>query len=221
MRYARVDGLGVFLDLRTSTYKVLNEVATAMVEALIGAGRSEAELESAYDVDPATARAELTRFAADCVAAGLLEGAPPSGGRAAAADPPRKRLRGPRSARAWQALAGTADDLRRRGFAATYESYARIPAPAGAGDAAAAVRAFVRAENAWFSRRSPDDCLLRSLALFRFLRAEGVHAEHVIGVQRFPFMAHAWVECAGTALPDQRVEQFTPLARIDLAGAAR
>lgn len=219
MRYARVDGLGVFLDLRTSTYRVLNEVATAMLESLIGVAPGAAALESEYDVDAATARAELERFASACVSGGFLQdGDSPAVERAAV---PAGRLRGPRSARAWQALASTWSDLRGDGFGTTYERYARTPLAArGAPDLDASVRAFVRAENLWVSRRSPDDCLLRSLALFRFLRSEGAPAEHVIGVRRFPFVAHAWVECDAVTLPHDRVEAFTPLARLDLPVAA-
>lgn len=49
-------------------------------------------------------------------------------------------------------------------------------------------------------RRGTEDCLPRSLALYRYLRAHGVAAEFFIGVKRFPFQAHAWVEAAGQPL---------------------
>ena len=74
--------------------------------------------------------------------------------------------------------------------------------------------AFGRAENFFVVRRAPDDCLVRSLSLYRFLREAGSRAEHVIGVRRFPFQAHAWVECAGEVLMDTRAPYFTPLARM-------
>jgi hypothetical protein len=225
VRYARVDGLGVFLDLRTSTYKVLDEVATSMLDALTGAADPEAELAGwcrEYEIDPETARAELARFADTCVSDGLLgargrddgEPAPPS------AEPLASAPRGPRVGRAVHALAATWRSLRADGFGPTYERYARIPVAPAASAPGACVRAFVRAENVWPSKRAPDDCLLRSLALFRYLRGEGVAAEHVIGVWRFPFLAHAWVECGGAPMLDERVSGFTPLARIAAADAA-
>ena len=54
----------------------------------------------------------------------------------------------------------------------------------------------------------------RSLALYRFLRSAHVPAQHVIGVRRFPFTAHAWVECGGAALFEEHAGDYTPLARI-------
>lgn len=44
----------------------------------------------------------------------------------------------------------------------------------------------------------------------------GVPADHVIGVRRFPFQAHAWVECAGRVGFDSPhfVRCYTELARM-------
>jgi hypothetical protein len=46
-------------------------------------------------------------------------------------------------------------------------------------------------------------CLQRSAATTCVLRRYGVPAEMVIGVQKLPFRAHAWVECAGQAINDK------------------
>jgi Transglutaminase-like superfamily len=46
-------------------------------------------------------------------------------------------------------------------------------------------------------------CLQRSAATTCVLRRYGIPAQMVIGVQRLPFRAHAWVECAGRAINDK------------------
>lgn len=79
-----------------------------------------------------------------------------------------------------------------------------------------ALAAFSRAELLKISRRGLDDCLPRSLALFRFLSGAGYRVVHHIGVRRYPFGAHAWVEVdeipllAGVAPGDP----FLPIASI-------
>jgi hypothetical protein len=79
-----------------------------------------------------------------------------------------------------------------------------------------AVAAFGHAENFFILKRAPQDCLPRSLALFRFLRLVGVPAEHCIGVRRYPFLAHAWVEHGDRVVHDHPAHPrtFTTLARI-------
>ncbi len=46
----------------------------------------------------------------------------------------------------------------------------------------------------WYPKTAP--CLQRSAVLARLLRQRGIAAELLIGVQRFPFRSHAWVEVA-------------------------
>lgn len=46
-------------------------------------------------------------------------------------------------------------------------------------------------------------CLKRSTVLVAMLRSRGVNARMVIGVQRLPFKAHAWVEVDGAILDDR------------------
>jgi hypothetical protein len=50
-------------------------------------------------------------------------------------------------------------------------------------------------------------CLQRSAALTCLLRSYGVAAHMVIGSQRLPFKAHAWVEVNGKVLNDK---EYTP-----------
>ena len=55
-------------------------------------------------------------------------------------------------------------------------------------------------------------CLEQSLALYILLRRRGVPAELKLGVQPFPFNAHAWVELNGAPLNErlETVRQFVP-----------
>ena len=59
-------------------------------------------------------------------------------------------------------------------------------------------------------------CLQRSAVLAWMLRKRGIAAEVVIGVMKFPFKSHAWVELDGKVLNDgQRIrEVYTTLDRI-------
>ena len=56
-------------------------------------------------------------------------------------------------------------------------------------------------------------CLEQSLALYVLLRRRGVPAELKLGVQPYPFNAHAWVELQGVALNEEpeTIQQFVPL----------
>ncbi len=140
------------------------------------------------------------------------------------------RRRGRAAARAWRpfsvpgayvCLAQAFILVRLRGFARAYDwagSLARRPVVSGS-DATAlalAMKAFLRAEHFMLSRLGPDDCLPRSLALFAFLRRCGIPACHRIGVRRYPFAAHAWVEHRADLVLDwpERVSEFTPIVTI-------
>lgn len=46
-------------------------------------------------------------------------------------------------------------------------------------------------------------CLQRSAVLVRMLRQNGVPAQMIIGVQKLPFKAHAWVEVNGQIINDR------------------
>lgn len=106
----------------------------------------------------------------------------------------------------------------RRPFRRTYawaQAAARLRRPPTlALDRASA--AFARAECFVVSRRARADCLPRSLALFVFLCHAGVPATHRIGIDRYPFRAHAWVEQGGQPVLDSpaRIARYTPIASI-------
>ena len=48
------------------------------------------------------------------------------------------------------------------------------------------------------------DCLPRAMTIYLLLRRRGVPATLCIGVKRYPFAAHAWVECLGDVIDDSR-----------------
>lgn len=60
-------------------------------------------------------------------------------------------------------------------------------------------------------------CLEQSLALFLLLRRRGIGAELRIGVQPFPFTAHAWVEHEGRPV-NEREDYVTRLAAFPSLG---
>lgn len=72
----------------------------------------------------------------------------------------------------------------------------------------------VRTASRYYHRQRLD-CLPRSLAIYVLLRRQGVPAMLRIGVKRFPFAAHAWVECLGEVLDDSlddwQHERYVPI----------
>ncbi len=59
-------------------------------------------------------------------------------------------------------------------------------------------------------------CLEQSLALYVLLRRRGVRADFRLGVQVYPFYAHAWVELDGEPVNEdpERVERFRALPQV-------
>ena len=55
-------------------------------------------------------------------------------------------------------------------------------------------------------------CMEQSLVLYLCLRRAGVAAELRLGVQPYPFSAHAWVECRGEPVGEtyDRMGKFVP-----------
>lgn len=75
-------------------------------------------------------------------------------------------------------------------------------------------RESVRIATRYYWRRRLD-CLPRSLTLHLLLRRGGLLSTLHIGVKRYPFGAHAWVECLGEVLDDTpnswRHEPYVPI----------
>jgi hypothetical protein len=124
----------------------------------------------------------------------------------------------PSVARCALALLGVRARLKARGFGPTVAWARRAAARArGPGLAPeeverAAYRVAVAA--AFFPGRAV--CLEQSLALYLLLRRRGVPAELRIGVQVYPFYAHAWVELHGEPVNEDRetVEKFRALPEV-------
>ncbi|HET6232338.1 MAG TPA: lasso peptide biosynthesis B2 protein [Longimicrobiaceae bacterium] len=59
-------------------------------------------------------------------------------------------------------------------------------------------------------------CLEQSLALYVLLRRRGVPAQLALGVQPYPFTAHAWVELDGEPVNEDRetVDKFQRLPEV-------
>ena len=94
---------------------------------------------------------------------------------------------------------------------------------AGDGDprTVAAVEYAVAMGAALFPGRA--QCLERSLVLYDYLRCRGIAAQMRLGIQRYPFMAHAWVEYRGEPINDvpEHVRIFTAFdATVRRAGVA-
>jgi hypothetical protein len=210
--------LVVVLDLATQAYFILNEKATRIWKLLL---QMEGDLaQTSRALGEPSLQSQLSSLTKECVERGFLS----SSKKARPRPYPARRPGGKRSfflgLRAWWSLLSTAYALWVKGFSRTYREYAQLPlsaAPDPEKLLPAAQKSFLRAENFFWYRSAPNDCLPRSLALFRFLRAIGLPVVHCIGGRRFPaFMMHAWVEHAGLAVLDEpgRVKEYTRLASI-------
>jgi hypothetical protein len=221
---ARFDDELVVLHAGDGTYYAFNATAARMWDALVRHGdrdRALGELAGTFGDVPQLCD-DFDALTATLVARGFVRrtGKRTDSRARNAGVAPRQRVRTVAPARAWFWLARTAVELRTRGFAAAYRR-ARLtgdtyPALRDATLLERGVRAFAKAENAFVPAQAPRDCLPRSLALYAFLRETGVDVEHCIGVNRFPFAAHAWVEYDGRALVDKpgTTGYFTPVARL-------
>jgi len=170
----------------------------------------------AFEIGPEDLLAELRDFAEQCFARGLFV----AGGARSAVKPYRSATAVSRAAvgsmtlLAFRCLLATSRSLNSHGFAATYEDCGNCVATRSPPSLETALRKFRRAEQFVILRRAPNDCLARSLALFRYLRLLGFPVGHVIGIRRLPFAAHAWVEHKGSPVLDAFAHGFAPIARI-------
>ncbi len=107
----------------------------------------------------------------------------------------------------WKALMGLlAFDLLlwARGFSSMHRTV-RLWKVVKNGHLAADIEAVCQAVNracVWYPK--PVLCLQRSAVTTCLLRGCGVPAQMVIGAQRLPFQAHAWVEVAGHPVNEKR-----------------
>jgi hypothetical protein len=226
VRVADVDGLTLVMDLQTSAFYLLDEDASRMWNDLRKAQGSVVAAKEALGRGDESSRHQaglFDDFVAGCESRGfLLAGNPPPTRDVQQTPwPPRSRRRSFLTVRAWLSMLRMDMALRRHGFAATYQ---RLGHGAGGGPDSVdfgvvdlARAAFLRAENFYWRRRAPNDCLPRSLALCAYMRGLGLPVVHRIGARRFPaFRCHAWVEYGGAPVLDQRakISGYTLIASV-------
>lgn len=226
IRFAKIDGLIVILDLQSENYFILNATATHIWNLLLDeAGDVDAVLlgvSAAYpEADRSEVLADIEAVIEEWKNKGFLDHWPKVATHAPETKPYHFRHAPSLALSAWWSLARTAFTLWQKGFAWTYLECANLPSSSARGNSRELLRAanaaFVQAENLFHFASAPHDCLPRSLALFRFCRGIGLPVGHRIGGRRFPqFAMHAWVECANEVVlddPDCRCD-FTVLASI-------
>lgn len=98
------------------------------------------------------------------------------------------------------------------GFSAAYDWAAapHVCSSAPTNNIEVDLRRFMAVEALIPSPSADRDCLPRSLALYFYLSRLGHQVCHVIGIGRFPFDAHAWVEHAGAPLLDREARNRSP-----------
>jgi hypothetical protein len=220
IKSVELDGLTIILDTASGIFLGLDESGTRYWSRL----KSLLKTQSALD-DPGRREndvgAETVRdFFDQCRTKRLLVPAADERPR------PRHRPLSRRSIRwysAWLDLVRISVSLRVRGFGPTYvmcerDVQARQAEISDKTAVCAAEQAFLAAERFFWSRTAPDDCLVRSLALFSFLRRGGLRVTHRIGVKLLPsFSSHAWVEIDDSPLLDapEITGPYTVIASID------
>jgi Transglutaminase-like superfamily len=225
IRHVWIGDRVAILDLRSESYFALDPIASLMWrEFTLGHDRDERRRNLTYQFPDDVTRLEpdLDIFENRCIESGWLVRAPCAPTQARQTFPTRGPAERFLTERAWLRLFRVTRSLSSRGFSWTYNAVLQkvdvyaIRSYNQEQTLLAAVTAFARAENFFNLKTAPADCLPRSLALFQFLRRIGLPAEHCIGVQQFPFSAHAWTEFRGHVVHDdpQNQERFTVIARI-------
>jgi hypothetical protein len=223
IRYRKIDGCGVVLDLQTQRYSVLDDLASAAWEVFTGQVDAATYVDQwahEYDATPDEIASTIDRLCADCLRMGWLRRKD-----AVACQKLGRRTswfpnwcgRLPNRLLAFWALTFTALSLELRGFSKTYRRQRELLKPSGQckiPPLEPVIRPFLAAENVVVFRRAPNDCLVRSLALFRYLCWLGIPATHIIGIRRVPFMAHAWVEVSGEGVLAPVPRGFSALATL-------
>lgn len=93
--------------------------------------------------------------------------------------------------------------LARENFASLYETVRDFPTRPRTGNASVIERVGAAMDLACIWYWKEVQCLQRSSATACLLRRHGVLAQLVLGVQQWPFRAHAWVEVDGRVINDK------------------
>ncbi len=102
--------------------------------------------------------------------------------------------------RAFLCLLRARGNLKRCGLARALEWAEQHREVAGRFPLERSLAAFRKAEGILPNFKGDRDCLPRSLALLAMLRGHGFQAQLKIGLYRYPFDAHAWVEVDGQSV---------------------
>jgi hypothetical protein len=205
--WALVSDTAIVLDARRGEYFALDDVATEIWLRLIAG-------QPAVSGDDLASGENIGQVARNL---GWLEPTDQAGRDQAKRR--RKKGRALSPSGAFLCIIRAAILIRYSGFPRAYRwaQSRQAPIAAASDHLPAALKAFGVAELLLVSRLGLEDCLPRSLALFAFLREGGLPVRHCIGVKRYPFTAHAWVESDGVALLQEAglTESFTTIATID------
>jgi hypothetical protein len=189
---AEIQGFRVILDLRTEAYYILDPVANSMWKALVESDDEIAAikaLQQQYSADHARLETDLAAFRQRCLDQRFLLDWPPQTDPASATDA-RAGGRNLPVLRAWWSMFRTVRSLAKHGLSKTYRELEALPSPAETQDAGSVrrlVAAFATAENFFFMKSAPNDCLPRSLALSAFCAWPECPPNTASGCAVFPF----------------------------------
>lgn len=221
LHWCEVDECVVLLDQRAGSYYALDKADSVAWRSFLTALPDLALPDPARN---AGERADLPKVITDAIANGWLV----SLALAAEESPPLRRSRPAFrilfALRALQCLRSVAKQLDRRGFDHAYEAAKALDCPEPpVVSLESAGKAFMFAERFFLTAKASEDCLVRSLALYTFLVRSGFRASHRIGVRRYPFLAHAWVEVDGRSVLDvpEKVRDYTLIATLPCANGKR
>jgi hypothetical protein len=225
------DGTGRLLDLGGNFY-ALPGTAAGMLRDILRAGSTAAadRIAARHGVEVARVRQDLSAFLDSLARSHLVRRA------AALADPNKPslapsasvrralgwlhRLRSPRK-QSWALLVLAYLSIRLLGWprtVATWRTYHERLPNGRSGSAADLIQATEAAVRAVVARHPlPVACKERALCCWSLLRAAGVPARLVVGVDFFPFASHCWCEAGGDVVGDfaDRCERYTPVFIYD------
>jgi hypothetical protein len=227
------DGCSRLLDLERGRFYALDAVAGDLLNLVLGHGvdgavrRAAAAYTVGEDVirndlqvllnDLAAARLVTTPDAGSnplaaksCWRAALCRLATPAARPAPAGALPTARQVSRLLKRAWLCL-------RLGGWLETVTRWGNTVAPLERSPSAAELHSLHQLVCAAASRQAlvAVACKERALVGYHLARQRGWPAELVVGIQHYPFLAHAWVEVAGRVLTDEpgHCSLFAPVAR--------
>jgi len=208
------------MDLKIGEYILFDEVASDMWLHLLSAPDFNfclSAIAHKYGIDPTQCENDLLEFMSSCKERELVTTTEIIEDGSIKVHIKRKSAN---LFTAWNCIRSTRKTLQRVEFPALYERYSQFLKPENnpINDSylASALDAFRKAENFFSVTNDRFDCLPRSLSLFRFLLSIGISCDHCIGIRRFPFGAHAWVEAQNKVVgdDDSHITKFSVINRI-------